>query len=825
MNCGRSVLRIESVSKAFPGVKALDRVSFEVRAGEVHGLVGENGAGKSTLMGVASGAIVADSGAVSIDGEPIHGDPRSAQELRLAIVRQEPSLMPDLTVAENLFLGLPQSRRPAIRDLSAWASGLLASWNKADSFRPSDLVSALDPEQRFIVEIAKALAAEPKVLILDEPTEHLPAEDIDRLFERIREAAKSGTAIVYISHRIREVQRIAERVTVLRDGMCQGTFDIRDLDERRIVELIVGGALDREFPPKGAATLHDPVLEISNLSGEGFRKISAMLRHGEIIGLAGIEANGQREFLRALAGLDRSEGDVAINGSKFALRGPGNARRNGIGYLPGDRHRDGIFAELSVKDNFSVRSPLSDAAYGFISSSRETERTNLAVSTFSIKTPSVQTPISSLSGGNQQKLILASVLAADPAVLLVDEPTQGVDVGARAEIYRILRRIAASGVAIIIVSSDSAELAGLCDRVLVFSRGEIAGEIAGRDLTESMITTKVLTSTSVRVRALREIGSFWRWAAGNFAPIVLVGVAIVALGAYASMVNEYYLTARNLAGVLALVATLAFVAYGQQIVMLLGEIDLSVGPTMGLCVVVGSYFMNTGATVPSIGEGVVLIIGAAAAVGVANFLLVDRLALHPMIATLATYMGVQAISLLMRPSPGGLIDGKLMKTIAFKVGFVPVTLIAAIVVGIILEYGLFRTALGISLRGLGSRAEAARVAGVRPSVMRFWCYVLCAELAALASIPMLSQVGIGDAKAGLNYTLSSIAAVVIGGGSLSGGRGSFLGALFGAILINQVNVVSTFLQLSDAWSFYLEGGMVLLGVALYSRSRQIAVAS
>jgi ribose transport system ATP-binding protein len=821
----RTVLKIEGVSKTFPGVKALDRVSFDVKAGEIHGLVGENGAGKSTLMGVASGALIPDEGAVTIDSEDVSGDPKTARELGLAIVRQEPSLMPDLSVAENLFLGLPSSKRPAISDMSAWAAGLLASWNKRDSFRPSDLVSALNPEQRFIVEIAKALAAEPKVLILDEPTEHLPAEDVERLFERVREAAGVGRAVVYISHRIREVLRISQRVTVLRDGMCQGTFDVSTLDEKQIVELIVGGALDRDFPPKGTAIAGRPaILEVSSLSGNGFRGVSLNLRRGEIIGLAGIEANGQREFLKALAGLDRSEGQVAINGRKIRLRGPDSAWRSHIGYLPGDRHRDGILAELSVKENFAIRSVKTDAAYGVVNLSSEARRTEQAVSAFSVKTPSLETPISSLSGGNQQKLILASVLAAQPSVLLIDEPTQGVDVGARAEIYRILRQIAAGGTAIVLVSSDSGEIAGLCDRVIVFSRGEIAGQLSGGEVTEGNITTSVLTATSVRVQVRRKIGAFWRWAAGNFAPIVLVGLAVFALGAYASTVSEFYLTSRNLSGVLALVSTLALVAYGQQIVMLLGEIDLSVGPVMGLCVVVGSYFMASGAGPQSIASGVALMFLAAMAVGVVNFALVDRLALHPMIATLATYMGVQAISLVLRPSPGGLIDSQLMKLIATKIGFVPVTLIVAVAIGVVLEYVLLRTTLGISLRGLGSKPEAARVIGVRPRLTRFWSYVFCAAFAALAAVPMLSQVGVGDAKAGLNYTLSSIAAVVIGGGSLAGGRGSFLGALFGGVLINQVNVVSTFLQLSDAWSFYLQGAMVLVGVALYSRSRQMAVA-
>jgi ribose transport system ATP-binding protein len=820
------VLCIEDATKTFPGVKALDCVSFDVKAGEVHGLVGENGAGKSTLMGLASGALVADAGRIAINGTGIRGNPKQARELGLAIVRQEPSLMPDLTVAENIFLGLPLSKRPDISDLVGWADELLAKWDKRDSIHAVDLVAALNPEKRFIVEIAKALAAEPKVLILDEPTEHLLSEDVERLFARVREVAATGTAVVYISHRIREVRRIAQRITVLRDGSCQGTFDVANVDEKRVIELIVGGALSHEYPPKKIADEPSPpVLEVAHLSGKGFRDVSIALRRGEIVGLAGIDANGQREFMRSLAGLSPpSEGTITLNGKRIGLGGPDKASASGIGYLPGDRHREGILAELNVKQNFVIRSISRDTNFGFINGPAEAKRAVEAVGAFSIKTPSIETLASSLSGGNQQKLILASVLGANPPVLLVDEPTQGVDVGARAEIYRILRRIAGEETAILLVSSDAAEIAGLCDRVAVFSRGEVAEVLEGPAVTENNITTAVLTSAAVRHQGRRKVGAFWQWAAGNSAPIVLVGVAVVLLGAYASLVNEHYLTARNIGGMLALVATLALVSYGQQIIMMIGEIDLSVGPLMGLCVVAGSFFLNTNDGFGSFVLGYVLIFAVAFIVGVINFLLVDKISIHPMIATLATYMGVQAISLVLRSSPSGLIDTKLMKVIGTRIGFVPVTLIVAVIIGIALEYALLRTTLGIAIRGFGSRPEAARVVGVPPRLLRFWAYVGCALFAGLASIPMLAQVGVGDAKAGLNYTLASIAAVVIGGGSLAGGRGSFVGALLGALLLNQVSVVSTFLQLSDAWNFYLQGAMVLIGVALYSRSRQMAVA-
>ncbi|WP_413657985.1 ATP-binding cassette domain-containing protein [Paraburkholderia phenoliruptrix] len=817
-------LQVDHVTKVFPGVKALDDVTFKVAVGEVHGLVGENGAGKSTLMAVASGALVPEQGRVVINGVETVGDTEKARALGLAIVRQEPALMPDLTVAENLYLGVSEAERPSLMRAASWAQRLLEQWSDDVAIDASERVLSLNPEQRFIVEIVKALATKPKVLVLDEPTEHLLAEDVERLFQRIRKVTSGGCAVVYISHRIREVQQIADRLTVLRDGQGQGTYDASNLTEQQIVELIVGGALDREFPPKATAGRADIVLDVAELRGHGFSDVSLQVKKGEIVGLAGIDGNGQREFMRALAGLNRCKGDVAVNGKSASLRQSQAATRSDIRYLPGDRHREGIFGDLSVRENFSVRSLSFDTVRGLVRPKSERRRAQDAVTSFAVKTPTIETPIRSLSGGNQQKLVLASVLASKPKVLLVDEPTQGVDIGARMEIYKVLRLAAAAGTAVIVVSSDAQEVAGLCDRVLIFSRGHIVKELHADEVSESNITSAVLTATTERERGSASISPFWKWAAGDWAPLVMLALVICALGLYAAQVNDSYLSARNLSGMLALVATLAIVSYGQQALMLVGGIDLSVGPLMGLMVVIQSFFLNDGATFGHQFAGWVIVFGVALAVGVLNWLLVDPFRLHPMVATLATYMALQAVSLLLRPIPGGLISDSVVDGIGLQLGFVPIIAIAAAIVAVALEFGLFRTKLGLSFRGVGSRAEAARMAGVRPHLTLLSAYVGCSLLAGVAAIPMMAQVGSGDPSAGVNYTLASVAAVVIGGASLFGGRGSFVGTLLGALLITQVNVVTSFLDLGDSWQSYLLGGMILASVALYSKSREMAVA-
>ncbi|MGF6780982.1 ATP-binding cassette domain-containing protein [Paraburkholderia sp. GAS334] len=824
MNDQNTLLQIDGVTKVFPGVRALDNVTFSVLAGEVHALVGENGAGKSTLMAVASGALVPEKGRVVINGVETKGDTDAARRLGLAIVRQEPALMPDLTVAENLYLGVPAEQRPSLMNTARWAQQLLRQWSGDVAIDANERVLSLNPEQRFIVEIVKALAANPKVLVLDEPTEHLLAEDVDRLFAHIRKVAASGCSVVYISHRIREVQKIANRLTVLRDGQGQGTYDAARLSEQQIVELIVGGTLDREFPAKVANDRAGVVLDVISLRGTGFTDVSVQIRKGEIVGLAGIDGNGQREFIRALAGLARSRGGVTVNGKPARIQTSQAAATSGIRYLPGDRHRDAIFGELSVRENFSLRSLPFDSIRGWISQKSEARRTKLAVAGFAVKTPSVETPIRSLSGGNQQKLVLASVLASNPEVLLVDEPTQGVDIGARMEIYKVLRQAAAAGTAVIVVSSDALEVAGLCDRVLIFSRGHIVKELRDAAVNENNITSAVLTATTERERGSASIPGFWKWASGDWAPLVMLALAVCALGIYATHVNETYLSARNLSGVLALVATLAIVAYGQQALMLVGGIDLSVGPLMGLMVVMQSFFLNDGASLGHQLSGWAIVFLVAVAVGLVNWILVDPFRLHPMVATLATYMALQAASLLLRPVPGGLIADSVVEVIGTQAGFVPIIAIFAVVLAIALEFALFKTRLGLTFRGVGSRIEAARMAGVRPHLTLLTAYVGCSLLAGVAAVPMMAQVGSGDPGAGINYTLASIAAVVIGGASLFGGRGSFVGSLLGALLIIQVNVVTSFLDIGDSWQSYLLGGMILASVALYSKSREMAVA-
>jgi ribose transport system permease protein/ribose transport system ATP-binding protein len=673
------------------------------------------------------------------------------------------------------------------------------------------------------VEIARALAGNPAVLILDEPTEHLAREDVDRLFVKIRERAQGGCAVVYISHRIREVKAIAQRVTVLRDGRGRGTYDAASLSEQQIVDLIVGRSLEAAFPAKpGEPHAGEPRLRVRGLRGSRFAAVDLDVRPGEIVGFAGIEDNGQRETLRALAGLARSSGAVSVDGRRARVTSSARAVAAGIAYLPGDRHREGLLTGLTVADNVAFRSLSAVDRGGVVGDGAVNRFVHEAIGGLAVKTPSLETPIESLSGGNQQKALLAGVLATKPRVLLVDEPTQGVDIGAKVEIYRILRRLAAdSGTAVVVLSADALELAGICDRVLVFSRGRIVRELAGDEVSEQAITSAALTATTERERDPRRLPGPIRWLAGDVAPLAVIVTVAIGLALYAALSNSHYLTSFNVAATLMLIAPLAAVAMGQSTVMMAGGIDLSVGPLMGFVVVVSSFFLTATNSASEQLVGWILIPLVALAAGATNWSLVEFVRLPPLVATLATFFALQALSLLLRPTPGGVIDGKIVNDLNSQIGPVPIVFIVAVAIGVALQFGLTRTRLGLDLRAAGSDENVARMSGTRPRVSRLVAYLGCSLLAGLGAIVLLAQVGSGDPSAGTNYTLISISAAVIGGTSIFGGRGSFLGAVAGAFLVQQVVAAIPFLHLSAQWESYLVGLMTLTAVAAYSKARQV----
>ncbi len=831
---GVEVLRLADVWKSFDGVDALKGVTFEARAGEIHALLGENGAGKSTLMAIAAGSLAPDRGQVELGGGPVRGaTPVAIRQRGLSIAYQHPALVPDLTVYENVAMWLPRQVREAGKDAASWMRAQLSRVGcRADL---TQRVSGLSVAQRHLLEIAKAMAADPAVLSLDEPTAALGADDSAVLFAELRRLADSGVAVVYITHRLAEVRELCQQVTVLRDGSIRGTFAVPDITDAELLELIVGRAVTAEFPPKPAPGPEgEPALTARGLSARAFQEVTLTAAAGEIVGLAGIVGNGQSEFLRALAGLGPASGRADLHGVPLKPGRPDAALDAGVVYLSADRLGEGLFGTLSVRENALV-STLGQFSRGGVTSLREESRAVEAQrANLSIRTPSIEANVLSLSGGNQQKVLLTrALLNQNVRLLLAEEPTQGVDVGVRAEIYRILRQLADAGAAVIIVSSDIRELEGLCDRVAVFSAGHVVAELTGDDVREDAIAHAMMTSTRRRQQtdteervagprgrfAGRAGRSLSRLARGDYASSVVLAVAIIALAAYTQGHNSRFLSDFNLSSLTVLIAALAFISFGQECVILTGGIDLSVGPLAGLVVVIGSFFENSGRSPAVIIAGFAVMVAASVAVGLFNGAMVWFAKFTPIVATLVTYIALQGISLVLRPFQGGYISFAILNAINRSTGPVAIAFLAAAVLAVALEWALHRARWGRSLRAIGSDRGAAFRVGVRPRRTLIGAYVAAALFACVGGVLLMAQVGVGDPTQGVNYTLASVTAVVLGGTSIFGGRGSFIGALFGAVLVEQLLNVTTFLHLSQAWQYWFEGVLVMVAVGIYTQAR------
>jgi rhamnose transport system ATP-binding protein len=486
------LLRAEGLSKAYAGVQALRDVSLDLRAGEVHAIVGENGAGKSTLIKILTGAVQPDSGTLVIEGAPLaaHG-PLAARDRGIAAVYQQPTLFPHLTVTENLALGLERGSRWRRVDWAGRrriAQSLLArAGAQIDPDRPA---SELSMAEQQLVEIARALGSNARIVIMDEPTAALPAHDVARLLAAVREMRARGAGVLYISHRLDEVFELADRITVLRDGRRIDTREAIGMDRSTLISLMVGREMSAVFG-------HEPhvqageALAIRNLTCHraGVRDVTFSVRAGEIVGLAGLVGAGRSELARTLFGLTPADaGDIRIDGALVAPRTPREAIEHGIAYVPEDRRRHGVIGPMPVRTNVTMASlPQLSERLAVLSRGRERISAGRYVKELGIRPPAIDVPVSSLSGGNQQKVALARWLMTNPRVLILDEPTQGVDVGAKADVHREMDRLAAEGVAILMISSDLQEVLAMSDRVVVMRGGTVAGIVHRQELTPERV--------------------------------------------------------------------------------------------------------------------------------------------------------------------------------------------------------------------------------------------------------------------------------------------------------------------------------------------------
>jgi ribose transport system ATP-binding protein len=811
-----ATLAMAGISKHFAGVAALTDVSVEVLAGEVHAILGENGAGKSTLMNIASGVLQPDTGTITVAGREVHGlDPHEAMSLGIAIVHQHPAVLPDMTVLENLQVALP-AEVFAEGPPSTVATRLLD--HVGLTLDPRDRVEDLSVAQRHLVEIAKAFAISPKLLILDEPTAPLGGDAVELFFRRVREQVDAGTSVVYITHRMAEVRELADRVTVLRDGRVRGSGRVSEISDDELLRLILGRQLESTFPPKhhGSGT-EDVTLRVEGLAGPGLAGVSASARRGQILGLAGVVGNGQGNLLRSLAGLEPFSGTVEVGGRAMTS----HDLLHRAAYMPADRHTEGLAMSLTVRENAALAALKKFTRGPLVSRSAEREGVGRSLASLSVRAPSTEAPVSALSGGNQQKVVIARALLSEPVMLLADEPTQGVDVGARAEIYGILREASDRGVPVVIASSDSKELEGLCDEVLVMSRGHVVATLRGSEITEERIVSAAVSSRteavgSTKQRAETGVSGWRRFLRGDYVPSALVGAIIVLLAGYLLSRNEDYLSIFNVSTLLLAASALGFIALGQNIALLTGGIDLSVGPLAGFLVVVASFFVNDGRSAGAVILGLLLMIAVAALSGLVSGSLIRYAKFTPIAATLALYIAFGGLALLLRPTQGGFIAITFQDAVNYSVGPIPIAFVVLVAVTLALELFLRRRRWGWRLRAVGSEESAARSIGINVNRTVIAGYVLTGLCVFLGALMLMGQYGIGDPAQGSTYTLASITAVVLGGTSLLGGRGTFVGPLLGAVLLQQTLNATVILGLDSVYQYYFQGVLILAAAILYT---------
>lgn len=490
MSITKTLVKVEGISKSFPGVLALNNVDFELKPGTVHALMGENGAGKSTLVKVMMGIYTRDSGKMWLKGNEVNfKSPRDALNAGMSFIPQELCPVPDMTIAENIWLGRENSYLNIFVDYKTLNKKTEDLLSRIDvKLDPKRLMKTLSTAEVQLIEIAKAISLDNDVLIMDEPTSAIGEKEVDKLFEIVRLLKEQGKGIVYVSHRMEEIFAITDEITVFRDGKMIGSVLTKDITRGDLISLMIGTTLDQEYYKKNVPT-NEVLLESEDLTIKGkCENISLSVKKGEILGLFGLVGAGRSEFFDALFGVVKKEkGSVRIKGKEVKIKSPADAIRNGMALVTEDRKETGLVLSSSVKDNTSIASIKQDVVAGLINRSKELERVNSMIDKFKVKTPSERQFVSNLSGGNQQKVVLGRWVLTNPKILLLDEPTRGIDVGAKREIYKFMSDFAASGNAIIMISSEIPEVLGMSDRIIVLKDHKIVAEKQRDEIDQELL--------------------------------------------------------------------------------------------------------------------------------------------------------------------------------------------------------------------------------------------------------------------------------------------------------------------------------------------------
>jgi len=807
-----------SIRKTFPGVTALDDVSLSVARGEIHALLGQNGAGKSTLVKVLTGIYQPDSGQIFVGGREVRlRDGRDAEANGIAIVHQDQQLVAQFDVVSNALLGNETVTAGGFLDRAAMRRSVQSALDRvAATFSPDTLVRDLSVAQRAQVAIAAALLRNPTALILDEPTASLSETEAEQLFGIVRALRDQGVTIIYISHYIDEVLNLVDRVTVLRDGRLVATTAVGEVSRSEVVRMIVGREVAQLYP-KESVPIGEPLLEVRGLSeGRALRGIDLTVRRGEILGIAGLVGAGRSELAMTLVGaLPRTGGTVTVAGKPSRPSDPRHAKRDGFALIPEDRRHEGLITDLSVRENLTLPNISRWARFGLLNLGREKAAAEELVGRLNIQPPSLKPRTRNLSGGNQQKIVVGRWLTGDAKVFLFDEPTTGVDVGSKIEIYRQMVELARAGAAVIFISSDFEEVSAMCDRTVVMRRGRIVHEITDRSeaTPETLLywasgsgdgsTAAEPAPTQSRQSAATDFLARWGTVIG-----MLVVLAIIAAMA------PQFISINNVFDVLKQGSVLAFIALGLTVVLIAGGFDMSAGATSQFAanVAAGTLIGGSGAA-----AAVALGGGLGLAVGAVNAALILFLRIPAFVATLGMmfvimgatllYNGGQALTL--SSQPGFFFIGQ------GYVGPVPFVFILLVAVTFVLNVILRRTRLGLRMYAVGQNEAAAMLRGIGRSRYAFASCALGGLVLGLAGVVLASySYGASALASGVDFLISALAATFLGSTMSRAGELTVVGTVIAAIFLASLSNGLILMGISNQALPGVQGIVLVLSISL-----------
>jgi rhamnose transport system ATP-binding protein len=807
-------VELVGITKTFPGVRALEDVSLALFPGRVHALVGENGAGKSTLINVLGGGLMPDRGEVRLDGHPVRfADAHEARRRGVVTVHQEVDLFPDLSVLENVGLeqGLAANRLGWI-DWRAQRRRAREALALVGAELPLDAPAAgLSPAQRQLLIVGSALSQRVRVLVLDEPTSSLSAGETEVLFRQVRRLRDAGAAVLYVSHRFEEIFALADEVTVLRDGRRVWGGELAQTSAEHLIHQMVGREV--EVRPARSPRPAGPVrFRCEKLSAEDgtFREVSLEVRGGEVLGLYGLVGAGRSEWAQGVLGLrPLAGGEVWVDGRPVVPHGPGPMARQGLAYVPEDRLRQGLCRGLSVRANL-VLATLRQLARGpFLWRAPEARRARAAVSALAVRLRSIEQAVGTLSGGNQQKVVLGRWLERRPGVLVLDEPTRGIDVGAKGEVHALVRRLADEGVAVVLISSDLPEVLSQSDRVGAFREGRLAATFDPHASSANEVAAAALPVGAAPARG----GPLSRKRLGRRPPLLretALLALLVALFAALQWRTGTFLQANNLQSLATDAALLTFCALGPALVILAGGIDISLGSLMALSAAIAGGYWQAGRPL-ALALPLALLVGAGG--GLVNALLTLAGRVHPIVVTLGTLSVYRGMTLWWLKQDVQ-VPGSAREVLTRPLAGLPVVVWLGLGLAVLAGLFLRRTVPGRELYAVGSNPAAAARAGV--SLPRAWlaAFTLQGALAGLAGLLYLARSGQLQSDSYEDKTLEAIAAAVVGGVAITGGRGSVVGVVLGCLFLVSLAPACVFLNVPPTWQRTLVGAVMAVAVVL-----------